>query len=86
MAYHRQFLVALEKIVARCGLATEESVQDRTLAWRRAYLKTPHGHPVELAAADTGHASDDHETDGPHGHDLRPQIAPIGISGRCRLS
>lgn len=81
IAYHRQFLAALEKIVAQRGLATAESMQNRKVAWRHAYLNTPHGHPVDLAAADTGNTGDDHETD----HDLRPQIAPIAVSGRRRL-
>src|SRR6201995_635436 len=62
-AYHRQFLAALQQIVARCGLATEETVEDRRLAWRRAYLNTPHGHPVDLAAADAGHPDDEDEAD-----------------------
>ena len=85
MAYHRQFLAALEKIAARCGLATEETMQARTLAWRRAYLNTPHGHPVDLADADTGHPNDDDGTDDAHDHDLKPQISPIAISAGRRL-
>jgi nitrile hydratase accessory protein len=84
-AYHRQFLAALEKVVAQRGLATAATLSDRKSAWRRAYLNTPHGHPVDLAAADTEDPSDDHETDGAHDHNLTPQITPIAISGRRRL-
>jgi len=89
-AYHRQFLAALETIVAEHGLASAESLHDRKRAWRRAYLNTPHGHPVDLAAA----GDDDHDHDGHDGHDghddhdddhhheVTPQTAPIAVSPR----
>jgi nitrile hydratase accessory protein len=82
LAYHRQFLAALEKIVATHGLTTPEAMQARKLAWRRAYLNTPHGHAVDLAAAAGDDANDDHDRGGghEHGHDLMPQRAPIAVS------
>ena len=75
-AYHRQFLVALEHIVAACGLAMPEGMAARKEAWRRAYLHTPHGQPVDLAAADT---LDDHDDDH-QGLGLTAQRAPIAVS------
>jgi nitrile hydratase accessory protein len=84
LAYHRQFLTALEKIVATRGLTTAEAMQARKLAWRRAYLATPHGYPVDLAAAgdvdpDDGHPGD-RDPIHQHGHNLMPQRAPIAVS------
>jgi nitrile hydratase accessory protein len=84
LAYHRQFLTALEKIVAVHGMASPDAVQARKLAWTRAYLNTPHGHPVDLAAADTDEVKDSDDEDfkhvRQHGHELTPQCAPVAIS------
>ena len=48
--YYRSALRALERLIAeRCrevGALLERRVEE----WRAAYLKTPHGKPVELAA------------------------------------
>ncbi|MFL5289111.1 MAG: nitrile hydratase accessory protein [Rhodopila sp.] len=76
-AYHRQFLAALEKIVAAQGMTSPEAMQVRKQAWRRAYLNTPHGHAVDLAATERGDPHDDHD-----GHDdgLMPQRTPIAVS------
>ncbi len=49
--YYRQWLVALEKLVADKGLASAAEMTGRKDDWRRAYLNTPHGKPIELAAA-----------------------------------
>lgn len=46
--YYRCVLAALETLLADDGRVTPESVHARTEAWRRAYLDTPHGEPVEL--------------------------------------
>lgn len=50
--YYRSALAALEKLLATDGRVTASSLGSRTEAWRRAYLNTPHGQPVELAAGD----------------------------------
>jgi hypothetical protein len=58
-------------------------MQARKLAWRRAYLATPHGHPVDLAAA--GDIDPDDGQDGDrdhihqHGHHLMPQRTPVAV-------
>jgi len=50
-AYHRQFLTALERIVAALGIANRDDQLRRKEEWRSAYLNTAHGHAVELTAA-----------------------------------
>ena len=49
--YYQHWLNALERICAANGLVGEEDRRRRKAAWRRAYLNTPHGRPIELAAA-----------------------------------
>lgn len=48
--YYRAVLGALEGLLARTGAAPSAAVCAREAEWRRAYLNTPHGQPVELAA------------------------------------
>jgi len=48
--YYDHWLRALERLVREKGAADPASVDARADAWRRAYLNTPHGEPVELAA------------------------------------
>ena len=48
--YYRSVLIALENLLASSGRIPTETLTARTEAWRRAYLNTPHGHPVELSA------------------------------------
>ena len=50
--YYRHWLRALERLCRERGLVSESESSDRKEAWRRAYLNTPHGKPVDLAAAD----------------------------------
>ena len=89
LAYHRQFLTALEKIIATRGLTTPEAMQARKLAWQRAYLATPHGHPVDLAAAEHIESKGGH--DGArnhvhqHGHNLMPQRTPVAVCPARRV-
>ena len=47
--YYRHWLRALERLCRERGLVSPEEASDRKKAWRRAYLDTPHGKPVELA-------------------------------------
>ena len=48
-AYYRHWLGALERLCAEKGLVSGVDVQRRQEEWRRAYLNTPHGRPVELS-------------------------------------
>jgi nitrile hydratase accessory protein len=64
-SYYRAALAALERLVGAGSPQTGESLDERVEAWRRAYLNTPHGQPVTLAAGEGPvdkhrHAHDDH--------------------------
>ncbi len=48
--YYRAVLAAVEGLVATRLPATGSALAGRIEEWRRAYLATPHGKPVELAA------------------------------------
>lgn len=50
--YYRSALAALENLLAVDGRITADALAARTEAWRHAYLNTPHGQPVELAAGE----------------------------------
>ncbi len=52
--YYRHWLSALETLVARKGLVAPADMAARADDWRRAYLATPHGQPIELAAGRKG--------------------------------
>jgi nitrile hydratase accessory protein len=49
--YYQHWLNALERICAAKGLVDSEDMHRRKATWRRAYLNTPHGRPVDLSAA-----------------------------------
>jgi nitrile hydratase accessory protein len=49
--YYEAALKALESLVSVKSPATGKALAERIEAWRRAYLNTPHGKPVTLAAA-----------------------------------
>ncbi len=55
--YYQHWLRALERLVAEKGAVSRDAMDARREAWRRAYLATPHGRPVELSAA-SAHAND----------------------------
>jgi nitrile hydratase accessory protein len=48
--YFRAVLAALERLLAEDGSVTPSELHEREHQWERAYLRTPHGKPVELAA------------------------------------
>jgi nitrile hydratase accessory protein len=50
--YYRAALDALERLVGERSPETGGSLAARVEAWRRAYLNTPHGRPVTLAAGE----------------------------------
>jgi nitrile hydratase accessory protein len=49
--YYQYWLTALERLVAAKGLSDPAALLARKEAWAEAYRHTPHGKPVELAAA-----------------------------------
>ena len=48
--YYAAALAALEGLIAADGRVTPDGLSSRIEQWRCAYLKTPHGKPVELSA------------------------------------
>ena len=48
--YYHHWLRALERLVTERSDLSTEVIDERMEAWRRAYLATPHGQPIELAA------------------------------------
>ena len=48
--YFRAVLAALERLLTGNGSVTHAELDKREHEWERAYLRTPHGRPVELAA------------------------------------
>lgn len=48
--YYRHWLRALEGLCAEKGLVGPQERARRREQWRRAYLNTPHGRPIELQA------------------------------------
>jgi nitrile hydratase accessory protein len=51
--YYHDWLAALERLVTAKGIADPAALYARKEAWAEAYRRTPHGKPVELAAAFT---------------------------------
>jgi nitrile hydratase accessory protein len=49
--YFEHWVAALEAISAKHGLAAPAETAERKVAWANAYRRTPHGKPIELAAA-----------------------------------
>lgn len=49
--YYQHWTAALERILDRTTTLVPDAIERRTDRWRRAYLATPHGQPVELSAA-----------------------------------
>jgi len=57
--YYHHWLNALERLCVEKDLVGREDMRQRMQDWRRAYRHTPHGHPVELSAADKDVRRDD---------------------------
>ena len=46
--YFNAWLVTLEDILAAKNMAPSDKLEATPNAWEKAYLSTPHGHPVRL--------------------------------------
>lgn len=51
LTYYQHWLNALERICVDKGLVNRDDMRWRTAEWRRAYLNTPYGQPIDLSAA-----------------------------------
>ena len=62
------------------GAASTAEISERHETWRKAYLNTPHGQPVELhhAAAAPSAAAHHHGHD--HGHHEHGAPKPVNVS------
>jgi len=49
--YYRHWLEALQRLVCEKGVTAPSEIDERQENWRKAYLNTPHGQPVDLKAA-----------------------------------
>jgi nitrile hydratase accessory protein len=76
-AYYRQWLAALETLIVAKGLSSGDELARRKEEWRIAYLRTPHGLPVELARAWSSESDDDHSHDNDH---APATTGPIALS------
>jgi nitrile hydratase accessory protein len=52
--YYRHWLAALERLVARKGVASRATLARYRDAWDHAADRTPHGSPIELREEDFG--------------------------------
>lgn len=57
-SYYHHWLNTLERLCAEKGLVSGADMHRRKEQWRRAYLQTPHGQPIELSAAGDEHRHD----------------------------
>jgi len=51
LRYYEHWVAALEALAAGRGLAAASEMAARKTDWAEAYRRTPHGAPIELAAA-----------------------------------
>lgn len=47
--YYQCALAALERLLAGSDAVPQPALDERTEAWRQAYLNTPHGEPVTIS-------------------------------------
>ena len=52
-SYYQHWLAALETLANDKGFTAVDELARRKLRWESAYLNTPHGQPISLAAAAT---------------------------------
>lgn len=71
--YFRQWLTALETIMAERGISQSQEIETALKRWRSAYLHTPHGRPIELSSAECHYDAHEHEP-------LQPRLEPVAIS------
>lgn len=76
-AYYRQWLAALEALVIAKGLSSGNEIARRKEEWRIAYLRTPHGLPVELARA---RSSESNRNEVHDDHHAPATTGPIAVS------
>ncbi|HSV53072.1 MAG TPA: nitrile hydratase accessory protein [Burkholderiaceae bacterium] len=88
-AYFRQWLDALESLLTSRGVVSRDDIVDTHEHWRRSYINTEHGHPVQFSRDWSPpppaierwlaeHADHDDHEHGDDEHDAWPR--PIAVS------
>ena len=54
--YYQHWVAALERLCSEKALVGHAEMDRRKEEWRKAFLNTPHGQPIELSAAFRGSA------------------------------
>jgi nitrile hydratase accessory protein len=82
--YYRRVVETLQDILAASGAVPPEALAEMEEAWRRAYLATPHGQPVELengtVGAACGTAHHHHHDHHHHEHSGRSRARPVAVA------
>ena len=76
-AYYRQWLAALEQLLASLGIADSRQIDAAQEDWRRSYLHTEHGKPVQFRR---GLAPVDADIDHHHHHHDHGAIHPNPVA------
>lgn len=84
-AYYRNWLAALEALLIERGALTAREVETRTAQWRRAYLRTPHGQPIDLATGFGGAEDEELGFGSAHHHHYHEHEHHHDHAGRCSL-
>ena len=79
-AYYRQWMSALEKMVASRKLVEEADLLARTQEWRQAYINTPHGQPILLMNASCPPKHAHHHDHDHHHHGHSAKRVPVAVS------
>ena len=87
-AYYRQWLAALETVLAKHAMLTAEEIAETAEHWRRSYLNTPHGRPIAFSREWQDSPELDHHHRHDHGHHHAGHagvLQPVAISPPARV-
>ena len=86
-AYYRQWLAALEQLLASLGIADSRQIDAAQEDWRRSYLHTEHGKPVQFRRglapvdADIDHHHHHHDHGAIHPNPVEQTDSTLGATG-----
>jgi nitrile hydratase accessory protein len=84
-AYYRQWHTALEKILLSTGALDSDEINQVAEDWRKSYINTPHGSPIELrhglaVPEDYDELVKHHHHHHHHGERVRPKPVVISLA------
>lgn len=79
-AYFRQWLAALEKMLVSKGVTSATAMSETAEHWRRSYLNTEHGKPVQFSRAWREPDHHDHDEHDHHHHHGQSTPSPLAVS------